>query len=154
MSMLYSEYQICFLAFSGCVLILSHMYTHLKSFLLGQWTKIWFTHFACLLEWQRLLHMTPFVVACHIILFIYWLCFIFIVLLKITWPYYMWFYSVVMLTQGFNYAPLSTSCFLFSTDVSTGNASYLPATAIKSFPLTGVGFNSQQSEAKVRSWQK
>ncbi|KAA0712366.1 RNA-binding protein 20 [Triplophysa tibetana] len=33
-------------------------------------------------------------------------------------------------------------------DVSTGSASYLPATAIKSFPLTGVGFNSHQSEAK------
>ncbi|XP_055073930.2 RNA-binding protein 20 [Misgurnus anguillicaudatus] len=33
-------------------------------------------------------------------------------------------------------------------DVSTGTASYLPATAMKSFPVSGAGFNSNQSGAK------
>ncbi|XP_050951634.1 RNA-binding protein 20 isoform X2 [Labeo rohita] len=35
-----------------------------------------------------------------------------------------------------------------SQDVSTGNASYLPATAMKSFPLAGAGFTSHQAGAK------
>ncbi|KAL1251072.1 hypothetical protein QQF64_018868 [Cirrhinus molitorella] len=35
-----------------------------------------------------------------------------------------------------------------SQDVSTGSASYLPATAMKSFPLAGAGFTSHQAGAK------
>ncbi|KTF91500.1 hypothetical protein cypCar_00014178 [Cyprinus carpio] len=32
-----------------------------------------------------------------------------------------------------------------SQDVSTGSASYLPGTAMKSFPLSGAGFTSHQA---------
>ncbi len=43
--------------------------------------------------------------------------------------------------------------FPVSTDASTGSASYLPATSMKSFPLSGAGFTSHQAGVKVRIGQ-